>query len=51
MKRSEWYNADGTKILRVLYNAAENTTARVCGLSLAPDEMRFDVFDAKKYMK
>lgn len=51
VKRSEWYNADGTKILRVLYNAAENTTARVCGLSLAPDEMRFDVFDAKKYMK
>ena len=51
VKRSEWYNADGSKILRILYNAADRTPAKVCGVSLEADEMRFDVFDADKYMK
>ena len=51
VKRSEWYSADGKTILRVLYNAAENKTARVCGVSLKPDEMRFDVFKTEEYLK
>ena len=51
VKRSEWYNADGSKVLRVLYNAAERSTAVVCGLRLGPDEMRFDIFDVKDYLK
>ena len=41
VKRSEWISSDGTRLLKVLYNAAVNTTARVDGLALAPDEMRF----------
>ena len=51
VKRSEWYNADGSKILRILYNAAERSTAEVCGVKLAADEMRFDIFDAAEYEK
>ncbi|MBO4447110.1 MAG: hypothetical protein J5764_03175, partial [Bacteroidales bacterium] len=49
IKMAEYYNADGSKILRVLYNASYKTTARFGGTTLAPDEMRFEVFDAKSY--
>lgn len=51
IKRGEYYSADGTKVLRILYNAAKETTESVCGVTLAPDEMRFDVFDRDEYEK
>ena len=51
IKRGEYYSADGKKVLRILYNAAKETTESVCGVTLAPDEMRFDVFDRDEYEK
>ena len=51
IKRGEYYSADGTKVLRILYNAAKETTESVCGVTLAPDEMRFDIFDRNEYEK
>lgn len=51
IKRGEYYSADGKKILRILYNAAKETTESVCGVTLAPDEMRFDIFDRSEYEK
>lgn len=50
IKRGEFYNADGTKVLRVLYNAS-NEAQTACGVELAADEIRFDIFDADKYNK
>ena len=50
VKRGEFYNADKTKVLRVLYNASGNP-AEVCGVTLGADELRFDVFDAAAYVK
>ena len=50
VKRGEFYNADKTKVLRVLYNASSNP-AEACGVTLAADELRFDVFDAAAYVK
>ena len=51
IKRGEYYSEDGTKVLRILYNAAQETTETVCGVALRPDEMRFDIFDRDKYEK
>ena len=50
VRRTEWLNADGTKVLRILYNASSNPVT-VCGQKLGADEMRFDEFDAKDYCK
>lgn len=50
IKMAEYYNADGSKILRVLYNASYKTVAKFGGVSINPDEMRFDIFDAKEYL-
>ena len=49
IKRGEYYSEDGTKVLRILYNAAHETTETVSGVSLRPDEMRFDIYDREKY--
>ena len=51
IKRGEYYSEDGAKVLRILYNAAQETTETVCGVALRPDEMRFDIFDRDKYEK
>lgn len=50
IKRGEFYNADGTKVLRVLYNAADES-AEACGVALGADEIRFDIFDAEEYCR
>lgn len=50
VKRGEFYNADKTKVLRVLYNAADNA-ADVLGVTLEADSLRFDVFDVNEYNK
>ncbi|MBR1705715.1 MAG: hypothetical protein IJ721_02870 [Bacteroidales bacterium] len=48
VKRTEWLNGDGTRILRILYNASDRPVT-ACGQVLAPDEMRFDEFDKEDY--
>ncbi len=50
IKRGEFYNADKTKVLRVLYNASDDK-AEVSGVTLEGDTLRFDVFDAAEYNK
>jgi len=50
IKRGEYYNAAGDKVLRVLYNASERA-ADVCGVTLSSDEIRFDIFDIKEYQR
>ena len=50
VKRGEFYNADKTKVLRVLYNAS-NDAVDACGVTLEGDSLRFDVFDANEYNK
>ncbi len=44
IKRGEYYNADKTKLLRVLYNVSDEVQD-VCGVKLAADEVKFDIFD------
>lgn len=51
IKRTEWLSADGSKVMRVLYNATDKTTSKYCGVTLGPDEVRFDIFDAENYCK
>ena len=51
VKMAEYYNADRSKVLRVLYNASYRTTASFKGVSLGPDEMRFDIFETSAYTK
>ena len=51
VKLSEYYNADRSKVLRILYNASYRTNATFDGVLLRPDEMRFDIFDAADYRK
>lgn len=51
IKRGEYYSEDGKTVLRILYNAAKDTTEVVCGISLRPDEMRFDIFERAEYEK
>ena len=46
IKRAEYLNSDGTKLLRVLYNSS-NEEMYYYGTALAPDEMKFDIFDVK----
>ena len=50
IKRGEFYNADKTKVLRVLYNAS-NEAQEACGVTIAADALRFDIFDANEYNK
>ena len=50
VKRSEWYSADGRKVLRILYNAS-SSPVEVMGVKLGADQMRFDEFDIDKYGK
>lgn len=49
LKMSEWYSPDGSKVMRVLYNAADRKTAAFDNVELQPDEMRFDIFNARDY--
>ena len=51
LKMAEYYNADGSQVMRVLYNASYHTDATFRGVILHPDEMRFDVFDTDAYLK
>lgn len=51
IKRTEWLSADGKKVMRVLYNATDKTTSKYCNVTLGPDEVRFDIFDAQSYCK
>ena len=51
IKRGEYYNAAEDKVLRILYNASNNTPETVAGITLQPDEMRFDIFDRANYRK
>lgn len=48
VKRAEYIHKDGGKVLRVLYNMSDAEVS-ACGVTLAPDEMRFDEFDEKTY--
>jgi len=49
LKRSEWYSKDGKTILRVLYNASNNTPVTFDGKLINADEMLFEVFPVKEY--
>lgn len=44
IKRAEYLNPDGTKLLRVLYNSS-NESQDYYGTALSPDEMRYDIFE------
>ena len=48
IKRAEYYDAEGKRVMRVLYNASRDEHT-VCGVTLASDEMRYDIFDAAEY--
>ncbi|MBQ9428379.1 MAG: hypothetical protein IJU41_02400 [Clostridia bacterium] len=48
IKRGEFYSADKKRVMRVLYNASADAGA-ACGAELAPDEVRFDIFDTETY--
>ncbi|MBQ7661209.1 MAG: hypothetical protein IJS44_04070 [Clostridia bacterium] len=48
IKRGEYLSADGKRVMRVLYNASKEE-AKACGATLAPDEVRFDIFDTEIY--
>ena len=50
IKRGEYVSADGTKIMRVLYNASDKEET-VSGVTLGADELRYDIFDANDYRK
>ena len=51
VKRTEWLSADGSKVMRVLYNASDVAVADCCGVALGPDELRYDIFDSENYCK
>lgn len=48
IKRTEYYNADRSRVMRVIYNASKEEQT-VCGVSVGADEMRYDIFDAAEY--
>lgn len=48
IKRTEYYDAEEKRVMRVLYNASKDAV-EVCGVTLESDEMRYDVFDACEY--
>ncbi len=50
VKRGEYYDAEGKRVMRVLYNASKDEVC-VCGVTLAPDEMRYDIFESEEYEK
>jgi hypothetical protein len=50
VKRGEFLNADGSKVMRILYNASDSTV-EACGATLSPDEVKFDEFDYKLYCR
>lgn len=50
VKRTEWLSADGSRVMRVLYNASDKAVG-ACGVTLASDEVRYDIFDTDKYCK
>ena len=50
IKRAEYYDADKKRIMRVLYNASRDEQT-ACGVTLAPDEMRYDIFECEEYLK
>ena len=50
IKRTEWLSEDGSKVMRVLYNASGNES-QACGLTLGADEVRFDYFETKSYCR
>ena len=50
IKRTEWLSADGKRVMRVLYNASDKESA-TCGVTLGPDEVRYDIFETEKYCK
>lgn len=43
VKRAEYIHADGKSVLRVLYNISDETV-ELKDVTLAPDEMRFDIY-------
>ena len=50
IKRGEYLSADGSKVMRVLYNASKKP-ASACGVSIAADEVKYEVFDLEEYKK
>ena len=48
IKRTEYYDSEKKRVMRVLYNASRDTH-EACGVTLEPDEMRYDIFDADEY--
>ena len=48
VKRGEFLNADGSRVMRVLYNASDRP-ADVGGVTLAPDEVKFETFEFVDY--
>ncbi len=51
IKRGEYYDSKKNKVMRVLYNASSNKDANVGNVTLAPDSIRYDIFDAEEYKK
>ncbi len=49
IKRTEYYDSEGKRVMRVLYNASGDEQS-ACGVTLAPDEMRYEIFDAENYV-
>lgn len=50
LKLGEFYNAEGSKILRILFNASNREDVRFKGTVLGPDDMKFEIFDAASYL-
>ncbi len=48
IKRAEYLSEDGQRVMRVLYNAS-SSECEACGLTLAPDEMKYEIFNIKNY--
>lgn len=48
IKRSEYYDKAGTRVLRILYNASKNEYD-AGDTQLLPDEMKFEIFDLENY--
>lgn len=50
IKRGEFLSADGKRVMRILYNAS-NKSVDAYGMTLAPDEMKFEIFNSLEYRK
>ncbi len=49
LKRTEWLDSDGSRVMRILYNASDKEISGYHGITLAPGEIRFDIFKTEDY--